>query len=166
MELHGEERMSHSVCSPDHRLAKLGLTLPPTPSPVATYVTYVIDGSLLFLSGQGPRKHDGSLFTGKIGADITVKEAYKHAELTGLNLLSVAKAALGDLNRVSRVVKVFGMVNAVPDFGDHPEVINGCSDLFRVVFGETGLHARSAIGVGSLPRNISVEIEAIFAIRD
>jgi enamine deaminase RidA (YjgF/YER057c/UK114 family) len=123
-------------------------------------------GSLLFLSGQGPRRHDGTLMTGKVGADVTVEEAYGHAQLTGLSLLSVAKSALGELSRISGIVKLLGMVNAVPDFGEHPQVINGCSDLLVAVFGEAGRHARSAVGVGSLPGNISVEIEAILALHD
>lgn len=102
--------------------------------------------------------------TGKVGRDLGVEEAYKHAQLTGLNLLSVAHKALGDLDRVAQVVKLFGMVNATPDFHDHPAVINGCSDLLEKVFGARGRHARSAVGMGSLPGNISVEIEAIFEI--
>ncbi len=102
--------------------------------------------------------------TGKVGQDLSVAEAYDHAQLTGLNLLAVARKALGDLRRVSRVVKLLGMVNAGPEFGDHPAVINGCSDLFVNVFGEAGRHARSAVGMASLPGGISVEIEAIFEI--
>lgn len=153
-----------TLSTPEQRLAALGLTLPPTPRPVADYVTHVQEGTLLFLSGQGPRDHSGALKIGKVGADTTLDEARAHAELTGLNLLAVLKAALGDLGRVRRVVKVLGMVNAVPTFGDHPKVIDGCSNLFVAVFGEAGRHARSAVGVGSLPNGISVEIEAIFAV--
>ncbi len=150
--------------TPYERLSQLGLSLMSAAAPAANYVPCAISGSMLYLSGQGPREPDGSLHTGKVGADVTREEAYAHARLTGLNLLAVAHAALGDLGRVRRVVKVLGMVNAVPDFGDHPEVINGCSDLFVNVFGEAGRHARSAVGMGSLPRNITVEIEAIFEI--
>lgn len=153
--------------SPYQRLEALGLSLMTPAVPVATYVPYVLTGRLLFLSGQGPRHADGRLMTGKVGRDLGVEEAYGHARLTGLNLLSVAHAALRDLGRISRIVKLLGMVNAAPDFTDHPEVINGCSDLFERVFGgEAGHHARSAVGMASLPRNISVEIEAIFEVAE
>ncbi|MFO7308467.1 MAG: RidA family protein [Pseudomonadota bacterium] len=150
--------------TPYQRLADLGLTLPPAPKPVATYVPCVQEGNLLFLSGQGPREADGRLRTGKVGAEVGVERAYDDARLTGLNLLAVMHEALGDLGRVRRVVKLLGMVNAVPEFGEHPKVINGCSDLFVAVFGEAGRHARSAVGFGSLPDNITVEIEAIVAV--
>jgi enamine deaminase RidA (YjgF/YER057c/UK114 family) len=153
-----------ALSAPEQRLAALGLTLPPAPRPVADYVTHVREGSLLFLSGQGPRDHSGVLKIGKVGGDTSLEEARAHAQLTGLNLLAVLKAALGDLGRVRRVVKVLGMVNAVPEFGDHPKVIDGCSNLFVSVFGEAGRHARSAVGMGSLPNGITVEIEAIFAV--
>ena len=156
----------HLQASPLDRLAALGLTLPPPPAPVADYVPYAIHGDLLYLSGQGPRQHDGELRIGKVGRDVDVVRARADAELTGLNLLAVAQAALGDLGRVKRVVKLFGMVNAVPEFGDHPKVIDGCSSLLIAVFGEAGRHARSAVGHGSLPDGITVEIEAIFAIDD
>jgi enamine deaminase RidA (YjgF/YER057c/UK114 family) len=153
--------------SPQERLAALGVTLPPAPPPIANFVTHVIEGNILYLSGQGPREADGFLHSGKVGASVSVEDAYKHARLTGINLLSVMQDALGDLSRVKRVVKLLGMVNAVPDFLDHPSVINGCSDLFIDVFGEErGQHARSAVGFGSLPGNITVEIEAIVALRD
>jgi enamine deaminase RidA (YjgF/YER057c/UK114 family) len=153
-----------SLSTPEQRLAALGLTLPPTPRPVADYVPYVREGSLLFLSGQGPRDHSGALRIGKVGGDISLEEARAHAQLTGLNLLAVLKAALGDLGKVRRVVKVLGMVNAVPDFGDHPKVVDGCSNLFVSVFGDAGRHARSAVGMGSLPNGITVEIEAVVAV--
>lgn len=149
--------------SPYHRLEALGLTLPPAPAPVANFVTHVRHGELLFLSGQGPVRRDGSSCTGKVGAEVSINEAYEHAKLTGLNLLAVMHEALGDLGRVSQVVKLLGMVNATPDFADHPAVINGCSDLLCAVFGERGVHARSAVGFGSLPGQITVEIEAIIA---
>ena len=151
--------------NPYSRLEALGLTLPPAPAPIATYVPFVIEGDLLFLSGQGPREADGTLRTGKVGAEIGVEQAYDDARLTGLNLLAVMHSALGDLSRVKRIVKLLGMVNATPDFGAHPKVINGCSDLLVEVCGEEGRHARSAVGFGSLPDNITVEIEAIVAIR-
>jgi enamine deaminase RidA (YjgF/YER057c/UK114 family) len=150
--------------TPNDRLQQLGLTLPQPPAPAANYVPYVITGNLLYLSGQGPRDANGQNLTGKVGASVTLEQAYERAKLVGLGLLATTQAALGDLGRVKRVVKLLGMVNAVPEFGDHPEVINGCSDLFVAVFGEIGRHARSAVGMGSLPRDISVEIEAIFEI--
>lgn len=150
--------------TPYERLKELQLELPPAPSPAANYVPYVLANGFLYLSGQGPRRADGGMFTGKVGADVSVEDAYAHARLTGLNLIAVAHLALGDLGRVRRVVKVLGMVNGTPTFGDHPKVINGCSDLFVAVFGEAGRHARSAVGMGSLPNNISVEIEAILQV--
>jgi len=150
--------------NPYERLAALGITLPSAPPPIANFLTHVQEGKLLFLSGQGPVEQDGTAHTGKVGEAVSVEEAYGHARLTGINLLAVMHAALGDLGRVRRVVKLFGMVNAAPGFGEHPAVINGCSDLFVAVFGETGGHARSAIGQGSLPGQITVEIEAIVAI--
>lgn len=150
--------------TPYQRLKQLNLELPTPPAPVANYVPYVLANGFLYLSGQGPRRADGGMFTGKVGADVSLDDAYKHAQLTGLNLIAVAHMALGDLGRVRRVVKVLGMVNAVPTFSDHPKVINGCSDLFVGVFGDAGKHARSAVGMGSLPGNISVEVEAIFQV--
>ena len=147
--------------SPYTRLAELGLRLPEPPSPIANFLTYSESGRLIFLSGQGPVRADGSLCTGKVGANVTVEEAYDHARLTGLNLLAVMHAATGDLGRIRRIVKLLGFVNATPDFADHPRVVNGCSDLFVEVFASGGGHARSAIGVGSLPGNITVEIEAV-----
>lgn len=152
--------------TPLDRLTALGLTLPPPPEPIANYVPYALHGDLLYLSGQGPRQHDGRLRIGKVGRDVDVAAARADAELTGLNLLAVAQSVLGDLGRVKRVIKLFGMVNATPDFGDHPRVIDGCSSLFVEVFGEAGRHARSAVGLGSLPDGITVEIEAIFAVGD
>lgn len=148
------------------RLNALGIVLPDAPPPIANFVTHVIDGKTLYLSGQGPREADGMLHKGKVGLDLTAQQAYAHARLTGINLLAVMHSALGDLNRIQRVIKLFGMVNAVSDFERHPDVINGCSDLFVEVFGEKGQHARSAVGLGSLPDNISVEIEAIIALTD
>jgi enamine deaminase RidA (YjgF/YER057c/UK114 family) len=150
--------------TPYEKLRGLGLDLMTPAVPLANYVPFVLTGPYLYLSGQGPREPDGSLHTGKVGAQVGVDEAYAHARLTGLNLLSVAHGALGDLGRVQRVVKLLGMVNAVPDFGDHPKVINGASDLFVAVFGDRGRHARSAVGMGSLPGNITVEIEAILEV--
>ena len=110
--------------SPEDRLARLGIVIPPPPPPIANFLTHVREGNLIFLSGQGSREANGYLHTGKVGADITVEEAYDHARITGINLLSVMQSVVGDLGRIKRVVKLLGMVNAVPEFGDHPAVIN------------------------------------------
>jgi enamine deaminase RidA (YjgF/YER057c/UK114 family) len=150
--------------SAETNLKNLGVTLPEMPSPIANYVRFKRVGDVVYLSGQGPRRPDGTVATGKVGRDVTWEEAYDHARLTGLGLLAAMKeAAGGDLDRVE-VVKVLGMVNATPEFGDQPKVINGCSDLFVAVLGEKGRHARSAVGMGSLPGGITVEIEAIIRI--
>jgi enamine deaminase RidA (YjgF/YER057c/UK114 family) len=126
----------------------------------------VQEGDLLFLAGQGPTESSGEQHSGKVGDAVSIEEAYAHARLTGINLLAVMHERLGSLTRVKRIVKVLGMVNADPLFRFHPQVINGCSDLFVEVFGEAvGRHARSAVGTGSLPNQITVEIEAIVAIR-
>ena len=146
-------------------LESLGLELLPVPKPIGNFRNFVRTGSLIFISGQGPREADGSMHQGKVGRDVAPADAYRHAQLTGLNVLSVLADAVGDLGRVSQVVKLLGLVNATDDFTGHPDVINGCSDLFTRVFGEIGQHARSAIGVASLPNNITVEIEAIFELR-
>ena len=147
------------------RLHALNLVLPTVPAPIGSFELGVIDGGLLFLSGQGPVLDDGTMARGKVGLDVDLETANGHARRTGLVLISAMKVMLGDLDRVDRIVKLLGMVNAVPEFDAHPKVINGCSDLFHDVFGERGAHARSAIGVGSLPGQITVEIEAIVAIR-
>jgi enamine deaminase RidA (YjgF/YER057c/UK114 family) len=157
--------MSMTADGAEARLARLGLTLPPPPPPIARFLTHRRAGDLLFLSGQGPLRPDGVFCEGQVGTSVSVAEAYEHARLTGLNLLAVMRAALGSLDHVGFVVKLLGMVNAAPGFRDHPAVINGCSELFEAVFGEDGRHARSAVGMGSLPNNISVEIEAIVAVR-
>jgi enamine deaminase RidA (YjgF/YER057c/UK114 family) len=149
--------------TPEEKLKSLGLALPDVPAPIANYVPFKRDGATIYLSGQGPRKPDGTYHTGKVGKDVTWQQAYEHARLTGLGLLAAARAAAGGLDRVE-VLKVFGMVNAVPEFGDQPKVINGCSDLFVEVLGERGRHARSAIGMGSLPNGMTVEIEAVMRI--
>ncbi len=146
-------------------LESLGLKLLPIPSPIGNFRNFVRTGSLIFISGQGPREADGLMHRGKVGVDVTTSAAYEHAKLTGLNILSVLADAVGDLGKVSQVVKLLGLVNAADDFAHHPDVINGCSDLFTAVFGEIGQHARSSIGVSSLPNNITVEIEAIFELR-
>jgi len=151
--------------TPEAKLATLGLSLPEIPTPLANYVSFKRHGDTLYLSGQGPRGADGAMATGKVGRDVTAEQAYEHAKLVGLGLLAAAKAAAGDLSRIE-VLKVLGMVNAVPEFTDQPKVINGCSDLFVAVLGERGRHARSAVGMGSLPLNITVEIEAIMHVHD
>ena len=148
----------------DNKLKELGITLKSPPSPVANYIPVQQTGNLIYLSGQGPRNENGEFITGKIGSDITSEAAYDLARNTAINLLSAMNAYLGSLDRVSKIVKVLGMVNAVQDFTDHPKVINGCSDLFVEVFGEKGKHARSAVGMGSLPNNMAVEIEIIVEI--
>lgn len=152
------------MTTPYERLKQLGLELPRPTTPLANYVPFVMANGFLYLSGQGPRRSDGSLSTGKVGATVSTEQAYLDAHLTGLNLLATAHHALGDLGRIRRVVKLLGMVNAVPDYTDHPKVINGCSDLFVNVLGEAGRHARSAVGMGSLPGMMSVEIEAILQV--
>lgn len=145
--------------SAEQKLAELGIELPAVPEPAGNYVHAVQTGNLLYLSGKGPGPHFG-----KVGAEVSVEDAYQHARSTGLTLLSVIRAELGSLDRVARVVKVLGMVNAAPEFKAQPQVINGCSDLFVEVFGERGRHARSAVGMGSLPGQITVEIEAIVEV--
>ena len=152
--------------SADKRLADLGLTLPAPPKPIGNYVPFRIAGNLLFLSGVGPRRADETMITGKVGADLTIQQGYDAAKLCGMNLLVNMIAALGTLERVDTVVKVLGMVNAVPTFVDHPKVIDGCTDLFVQVFGDGGRPARSAVGMASLPRNISVEVEAIILLNN
>lgn len=149
----------------EQRLAELGITLPQAQSPVANYVGAVETGNLLFLSGRGPVLPGGGMATGTVGSDVTVAEAYGHARLVGLQLIATMKDALGDLDRVARIVKVLGMVNGAPGFGQQPAVINGCSDLLVEVFGDKGRHARSAVGMGSLPNRITVEIEAILLVK-
>ncbi len=148
------------------RLKELGIQLIKPTAPIANYVKAVRVGNMLYLSGHGPDKADGSLVTGKVGSDLTLEQAKDAARLTGISLLSTLKAEIGDLNKVKRIVKVLGMVNAVPIFEQHPQVINGCSDLLVEVFGENGKHARSAVGMCSLPKNIAVEIEMIVELKE
>ena len=141
-------------------LKAMDLVLPNAVTPSANYVRFKTVGDLVFLSGQGPRRADGSMPAGVVGKDFNVEEAYQFARTTGLGLLSVMRDACGSLDKVE-VIKLLGMVNAAPGFAQHPQVINGCSDLFVAVLGENGRHARSAVGMGSLPGNMPVEIEAI-----
>ncbi len=151
--------------SAEARLAELGLDLPPRGTPLGNYVNYRIGGGLLFLSGVGPRAADGTFITGQVGAAVDIDTAYQAARLCGLNLLTNIREALGSLDRVDTILKVLGMVNAVQGFTQQPKVINGCTDLFVEVFGEAGRPARSAVGMGGLPQDISVEIEAVVLIR-
>jgi enamine deaminase RidA (YjgF/YER057c/UK114 family) len=149
--------------SAEDNLKKMGLTLPSVPTPIATYVSFKRDGNTIYCSGQGPRKPDGGYYTGKVGKDVTLDQAYEHAKIVGLGLLAAAKAAAGSLDKVE-VIKLLAMVNAAPEFTDQPKVINGCSDLLVAVLGERGRHARSAVGMGSLPNNMTVEIEAVMRV--
>jgi enamine deaminase RidA (YjgF/YER057c/UK114 family) len=151
--------------SAEARLKELGIVLPTLQKPVANYLPYRLAGNLLFLAGQGPRDETGKQLTGKVGAEISVEEGYRRARFVGLGLLAAMRDALGSLDRVDFIVKLLGMVNAVPNFNDSPKVINGCSDLFVEVFGEAGRHARSAVGNVMLPNQISVEIEGIVAVK-
>ena len=148
------------------RLAELKLTLPTAPKPVATYVTAVRQGDLLYVSGHGPLRNDGTMHTGKVGADLDIAAGHAAAKQTGLAILSTVRSHLGSLDKVVRLVKVLGMVNCTPDFHEQPKVINGFSDLMVEVFGEPGKGARSAVGMVALPGGIAVEIEAIFQVRD
>lgn len=149
----------------DARLAELNLELPPAPPRGGVYQPVVITGNLAYISGHGPYQSDETYMTGRLGDDLDVAAGQVAAKQTGLALLATMKAELGSLDRIKRVIKMLGMVNATPDFGQPPAVINGCSELYRDVFGEeAGVGARSAVGMGSLPGNIAVEIEVIFEI--
>jgi len=146
------------------RLKDMGIELPPAVTPVANYVPAVRTGNLIFLSGHGPFKEDGSLITGKVGADLTIEQGYETARRVAIGLLGSLKAVIGDLDRVNRFVKLLGFVNCTAEFADQPKVINGASDFFVEVFGEKGKHARSAVGTNALPLNIAVEIEMIVEV--
>ena len=148
----------------EERIKELGIELREPGQPIANYVNSVRSGNLIFLSGSGPKKSDGTFITGKIGGDLTVDEGYAAARLTAIEQLSSLKAQIGDLNKVERIVKVLGMVNAEQSFTEQPAVINGFSDLMVEIFGERGKHARAAVGVGSLPMNIACEIEMIVEV--
>ncbi|HMO54011.1 MAG TPA: RidA family protein [Tepidiformaceae bacterium] len=146
------------------RLTELGITIPPKRGPMANYVSAVTTGNLVFLSGHGPYREDGSMITGRLGADLTIEQGYEAARATVLACLASLKEEIGSLDRVTRFVKLLGMVNATESFVDAPRVINGASDLLVEIFGEKGRHARSAVGMQSLPSNIAVEIEMIVEI--
>lgn len=152
--------------TPDQRFASLNLELPNAPKPVAVYKPVVIIGNLAYVSGHGPLRTDNTLIEGVVGRDLDQAAGYAAAKQVGLAIVATLKKELGTLNRVVRVIKVLGMVNSAPDFYEHPKVINGCSELFAEIWGvENGVGARSAVGMGPLPGNIAVEIEAIFEIK-
>jgi enamine deaminase RidA (YjgF/YER057c/UK114 family) len=153
--------------TPEQRLAELQLLLPPAPKPVAVYKTMVVVDRLAYVSGHGPLREDRTLITGVVGRDLSLDQGRAAARQVGLAILATLREQLGRLDRVKRLVKVLGMVNSAPDFYDHPKVINGCSELFAEIWGdENGIGARSAVGMGPLPGNIAVEIEAIFELHD
>ena len=149
----------------EDRLSALGLQLPQVSTPIANYIPAVRTGNLLFVAGQVPRGEDGAMITGKVGDTMDVDAAYEAARNCGLFALAAAKAAIGDLDNVVRVVRVMGLVNATPDFGQQPAVINGFSDLMVNLFGEAGKHARVAYGAGSLPGGVAVEVESLFEVK-
>jgi len=152
--------------TPDERFQQLGLTLPPAPKPLGVYKPFLILGNLVYVSGHGTVKADGSLIIGRIGKDLTMEEGKAAAQQVGLAILATLKNNLGSLNRIKRVIKVLGMVNCVSEFDRHPFIINGCSELFAKVWGDdNGVGVRSAVGMGSLPDNIPVEIEALFELQ-
>jgi enamine deaminase RidA (YjgF/YER057c/UK114 family) len=150
----------------EKKLSELGIELPPVGQPVANYVPAVRTGNLVFLSGHGPVRKDGTRIAGKVGSDLTVEQGYEAARQVALVLLASLKGEIGNLDKVRGVVKLLGMVNCTPDFENQPEVINGASDLLVEIFGERGRHARSAVGMVALPRSISVEIEMIVEVED
>ncbi len=153
------------MASPDQNFAQLGLALPPAPKPLGVYKPFLIVGNFVYVSGHGTVKEDGSLIIGRIGTDFTMEEGKQAAQQVGLAILATLKKNLGSLDKIKRVVKVLGMVNCVPEFERHPFIINGCSELFAKVWGEdNGVGVRSAVGMGSLPDNITVEIEAMFEL--
>ena len=150
---------------PETRVQELHLALPTAPKPVAKYKTAVQVGNILYVSGHGPLKTDGKLIQGRVGADMTLEQGKEAARVTGLAILSTVRATIGSLDKVKRLIKTLGMVNSTSEFKDHPQVINGFSELMAEVFGEdAGVGARSAVGMGSLPGNIAVEVECIFEV--
>lgn len=153
------------MTTPDQNFAQLGLTLPPAPKPLGVYKPFLIVNNFVYVSGHGTVKDDGSLIIGRIGKDMDMEDGKLAARQVGLAILATLKQNLGTLNKIKRVVKVLGMVNCVPEFERHPYIMNGCSELFAKVWGEeNGIGVRSAVGMGSLPENIPVEIEAIFEL--
>jgi enamine deaminase RidA (YjgF/YER057c/UK114 family) len=152
--------------TPEENLKALGITLPKLTAPIANYVTYVRTGNLIYFSGSGPSAEGQGYIKGKLGKDMTIEQGKEAARITGINLIANLKNAVGDLNKVKKIVKVLGMVNSTEDFTDQPKVINGFSDLMVAVFGEKGKHARSAVGMAALPMNMAVEIEMIVEVED
>ena len=152
--------------TPEQNLKSLGITLPKQSSPIANYVNYVRTGNLVYFSGTGPSLEEQGYIKGKLGKDLTIEQGQEAARITGINLIAKLKSAIGDLNKVKRIVKVLGMVNSTENFTDQPKVINGFSDLMVAVFGEKGKHARSAVGMAALPMNMAVEIEMIVEVED
>ena len=152
--------------SPEQNLKSLGIMLPKQSAPIANYVNYVRTGNLIYFSGTGPAIEDQGYVKGKLGKDLTIDQGREAARITGINMIANLKNAIGDLNKVKRIVKVLGMVNSAENFTDQPKVINGFSDLMVAVFGEKGKHARSAVGMMALPMNMAVEIEMIVEVED
>jgi len=152
--------------SPEENLKALGIVLPKLSAPIANYVTYVKTGNLIYFSGSGPAVADGGYIRGKLGKDMTIEQGREAARITGINMIANLKNAVGDLNKVKRIVKVLGMVNSTESFTDQPKVMNGFSDLMVAVFGEKGKHARSAVGMAALPLNMAVEIEMIVEVEN
>jgi enamine deaminase RidA (YjgF/YER057c/UK114 family) len=150
--------------TPEERIAKMGLIIPDAPAPAANYVNVVRTGNLLYLAGKGPSGPDGKQITGKLGQDLTVDQGYEAAKSVAMAHIAVLKNELGDLSKVKRIVKVNGMINSTPDFTDHSKVMNGYSDFMVAVFGEKGKHARSSVGMCSLPFNIAVEVEIVVEV--
>ena len=151
---------------PETKLKELGIELITPSNPVANYVNTVQSGNLLYISGKGPLKNDGEYIKGKLGYDLTIDQGYEAARVTGINLISTIKSAIGDLKNVKQIIRVNGMVNSASNFTDQPKVINGCSDLLVEVFGDRGKHTRVALGMNSLPMNIAVEIDIILEIKN
>jgi enamine deaminase RidA (YjgF/YER057c/UK114 family) len=150
----------------EEKLRHMGYELPAPVTPLANYIPAYRTGNLVFLSGSGPLRADGSILSGKVGDDLSVEHGYEASRLCALNLLAQLKKIIGDLDRVKHIVKLLGMVNATPEFTRHPDVINGCSDLLIELFGDRGRHARSAVGMASLPHNYAVEIEMIVEVKE
>lgn len=158
--------MTDNNTSPEERLTHTGLKLPPAPAPVGVYKPCLVVGNFVYVSGHGPLQSDRTLIKGRVGKEVDMEQGKMAARQVGLAILATLKTNLGSLNRIKRVIKVLGMVNCTSDFEKHPYVINGCSELFEKIWGDNGVGVRSAVGMGSLPDNIPVEIEAVFELQD